>query len=172
MIHEFYHENHNLEKIIDYEIYTDGSCKGQVFGGWAFMVLSDSKLIAYNAGQEAPTTNQRMELLAAAKALEFIMPLRTANQRVSLYSDSAYLINCYTQKWYEGWLKNGWTNSSGKAVVHKDLWEQIIPFFQHWWFSFHKVKGHDTNYWNNKCDELAQSEAEKCKFQGRYTNGK
>ena len=46
MIHEFYHENHNLEKIIDYEIYTDGSCKGQVFGGWAFMVLSDSKLIA------------------------------------------------------------------------------------------------------------------------------
>ena len=171
MIKEFYNENHNIEKIIPYEIFTDGSCKGGRFGGWAFTVTHDSHCIYYTSGIENPSTNQRMELTAAAEALEYISTKRRPHDLVILYSDSAYLINCYSQKWYEGWLRNGWTNSKGQSVSNKELWERIIPYFQHWWFSFQKVKGHADNFWNNKCDEMAQAAAEKCKTNWRLTNG-
>ena len=170
MIKEFYRENHDLEKIIDIEIYTDGSCKGGQFGGWAFMVVQDSRLIYAASGMEYPSTNQRMELTAIAEALDYIAPLRTPHQRVKLYSDSAYAINCYSQKWFQTWQLNGWATSSQKPVANQELWYRIIPFFTHWWFSFFKVKGHADNIWNNRCDKMAQDAAEKCKFEGKITH--
>ena len=173
MIKEFYNENHNVEKIIDYEIYTDGSCKSaglQTFGAWGFIVVLDSKKIFYKTGSEIGTTNQRMELLAVVEAMRYIMPLRREHQRITLYSDSAYVINCYSQRWYDKWLTNGWTNSRGENVAHKELWEELIPYFNHWWFSFLKVKGHANTYWNNVCDELVQQEADKLKNKWRITS--
>lgn len=172
MIKEFYREGHDVEKIIDYEIYTDGSCKSigmKTFGAWGFVVVHDDKKIFYKTGGETDTTNQRMELLAVVEALRYIAPLRTEHQRVKLFSDSAYVINCYTQRWFDMWLRNGWTNSSGKAVAHKELWEEIIPFFDHWWYSFTKVKGHANIYWNEMCDQLVQEEADKLKHNWRVT---
>lgn len=160
-------ERRSKEKIIHLEIYTDGSLKktGQssTFGGWCYIVVRDSKEIYYASGNEYNTTNQRMELLAIANALKYIKTIRRKSEKVVIYSDSAYAINCYLQEWYINWQSNGWVNSKKEDVANKDLWREIIPFFDDFWYDFRKVKGHDGNYWNEICDERAQAEAEKLK---------
>ena len=158
-------EKRSKEKIINVEVYTDGSLKkvGQkmTFGGWAFIVVVDSKMIYYAAGGETSTTNQRMELQAIIEGLKYAQSIRRDTEKVVIFSDSAYAINCYTQEWYIKWMLNGWISSGNKEVANKDLWEQIIPFFDDFWYSFHKVKGHAGIVWNERCDELAQAAAEK-----------
>lgn len=145
------------------EIYTDGSCKRMgksTFGGWSFIALRGGERIYEVSGSEYGTTNQRMELLAIRNALEFAQKNRYPNEEVVIYSDSAYAINCYHQEWYINWQDNGWVNSKGEEVANQNLWVDIIPFFDNFWYYFSKVPGHSTNYWNNECDRLAQSEAQ------------
>lgn len=153
--------------IAQLEIYTDGSCKkmgaNMTFGGWSFIALRGGERIYETAGSEYGTTNQRMELLAIRNALEFAQKNRHHNENVIIYSDSAYAINCYTQEWYEKWQYNGWVNSKGEDVANQDLWIQIIPYFNNYWYYFSKVKGHGNNYWNNECDRLAQIESQTLK---------
>ena len=153
--------------IAQLEIYTDGSCKkmgaNMTFGGWSFIALRGGERIYEAAGSEYGTTNQRMELLAIRNALEFAQKNRHHNENVIIYSDSAYAINCYTQEWYEKWQYNGWVNSKGEDVTNQDLWIQIIPYFNNYWYYFSKVKGHGNNYWNNECDRLAQIESQTLK---------
>lgn len=164
-------EKHSKERIINIEIYTDGSLKklGQklTFGGWAYVVVVDSKMIYYAASGELNTTNQRMELQAIIEGLKYAQSIRRTSEKVIIYSDSAYAINCYQNNWYVNWQLNGWVSSTGKDVANKDLWEQIIPFFENFWYSFRKVKGHNGVIWNEKCDELAQNAAEKLKIEYR-----
>lgn len=166
-------ERHSKEKIISIEIYTDGSLKKQAqhttFGGWAYIAVQDSKKIYFDSGSEYGTTNQRMELTAIVKALQYAQSIRKNCEKVIIYSDSAYAINCYTQEWYLNWQANGWVTSEKKEVANKDLWFQIIPFFDNFWYSFKKVPAHQDNFWNNKCDEMAQAEAEKLKKNWRGT---
>ena len=149
------------------EIYTDGSCKKlgsrSTFGGWSFIALRGGERIYEWAGSEYGTTNQRMELLAIRNALEFARMNRLPNEQVVIYSDSAYAINCYQKEWYTLWLRNGWINANGDDVKNRDLWQEIIPYFDNYWYSFIKVPGHSTNYWNNECDRLAQIEAQRLK---------
>lgn len=155
-------ERHNKEKIIAIEIYTDGSTKktGKLsFGGWAFIAVQDGKILYENSGNQYGTTNQRMELTAIKEALLFIQQKRRPEERVVIYSDSAYAINCYLQQWYINWQQNGWINAKKQEVSNKDLWFDIIPFFENFWYSFKKVPAHAGNFWNEKCDELAQREA-------------
>ena len=160
-------EQHNKQRIIPIEIYTDGSLKktGQksTFGGWAFIVTQDAQKIYYDFGNEYNTTNQRMELIAIVNALNYIKTIRKENEKVIIYSDSAYAINCYLQEWYINWQNNGWLNANKKEVANQDLWRKIIPFFDNFWYDFRKVKGHSNNLWNEECDKLAQLEAEKLK---------
>lgn len=160
-------EHRSKQKIIPIEIYTDGSLKktGQksTFGGWAFIVTQDAQKIYYDFGNEYNTTNQRMELVAIANALDYAKTIRQENEKVIIYSDSAYAINCYLQEWYINWRINGWRNANKKEVANQDLWQRIIPYFDNFWYDFKKVKGHDNNFWNEECDQLAQSEAEKLK---------
>lgn len=160
-------EHHSKQKIIPIEIYTDGSLKktGQnsTFGGWAFIVTQDAQKIYYNFGNEYNTTNQRMELVAIANALDYAKSIRQENEKVIIYSDSAYAINCYLQEWYINWQVNGWRNANKKEVANQDLWQRIIPYFDNFWYDFRKVKGHANNFWNEECDQLAQSEAERLK---------
>ena len=157
-------EKRSRSQIIELEIYTDGSCKNLgpqiTFGGWSFIALRGGERIYEVAGSEYGTTNQRMELLAIRNALEFAQKNRQPNEKVIIYSDSAYAINCYLQEWYRKWLINGWTNSKGEDVANQDLWIDIIPYFDNFWYNFKKVKGHEKNYWNNECDRLAQKEAQ------------
>ena len=160
-------EYHSKERIINIEIYTDGSLKktGQksTFGGWAYIVTKDCKEIYYASGSEYNTTNQRMELIAIINALKYAQSIRRNAEKVIIYSDSAYAINCYLQEWYINWQANGWCNANKQEVANKDLWREIIPYFENFWYDFRKVKGHNGNFWNEKCDELAQHEAEKLK---------
>ena len=149
------------------EIYTDGSCKKlgskSTFGGWSFIALRGGERIYEVAGSEYGTTNQRMELLAIRNALEFAQKNRLPNEHVIIYSDSAYAINCYEKEWYVTWQHNGWVNAVGDDVKNQDLWVDIIPYFDNFWYTFCKVQGHSKNYWNNECDRLAQLESQQLK---------
>lgn len=93
-----------------------------------------------------------MELLAAIKGLEAL----TRSCDVKLYSDSAYLINAFTQGWIANWQKNGWVNSKKDPVSNKDLWEDLVNLSTKHNIEWIKVKGHSDNKLNNRCDELAK----------------
>lgn len=141
------------------EIYTDGACTGNPGpGGWAAVLLYGEHHKEISGGAPA-TTNQKMELQAAIEALKVL------NQpcRVRLYSDSAYLINCFSQKWYEGWQRRGWKNASGEPVKNREQWEELLRLCQIHDVEWLKVKGHAGNVWNERCDELARKEAAKQK---------
>lgn len=151
------------ERAINIEIYTDGSLKklGKItFGGWAFIAVRDNQSFHADSGGENNTTNQRMELKAIIKALKYAESIRRDSEKVVIYSDSAYAINCYLQNWFLAWRANGWTNSKNEEVANKDLWLEIIPFFENFWYDFRKVKGHNGNIWNEKCDLLAQTQSQ------------
>lgn len=166
-------EKHSKEHIPELEIYTDGSLKkvGQTltFGGWAFLAIKDDKCIYGSVGGETDTTNQRMELIAVIEALKYAAANRKINERVTIYSDSAYFINCYKQDWYIKWQSNGWYNSDRKPVANADLWQQIIPYFDNFWYSFKKVKAHNNVFWNEMCDKYAQDYADQVKREFRGT---
>ena len=157
-------EKHSKERVLNIEIYTDGSLKkvgtNNSFGGWAFVVVKDCKKIYFESGAVHGTTNQRMELQAIYEALKYANSIRRETERIIIYSDSAYAINCYTQEWYINWLANGWISSTKKEVANRDLWEKIIPFFDNFWYIFKKVPGHAGVLWNEECDDLAQNAAD------------
>lgn len=167
-------DKRSKEHVLPIEIYTDGSLKkfGQkmTFGGWAYVVVQDQKEIYYASDCEENTTNQRMELTAIAEALDYIKQNRRTSEKVIIYSDSAYIINCYLQEWYINWQHNGWKTSNKTDVANQDLWRRIIPYFDNFWYDFRKVAGHAGNYWNEFCDTLAQNESNKLK-ERRRKNG-
>lgn len=164
-------ERRSREKIIPLEIYTDGSLKKMgknlTFGGWAFYAVRDGCNFFHDSGGCAMTTNQRMELQAIYEALLFAQKFRNRSEKVIIYSDSAYAVNCYLQEWYIKWQDNGWLNANKEPVANKDLWMKIVPFFDNFWYTFRKVDGHKGVYWNERCDELAQQEADKQKINWR-----
>ena len=167
-------ENKKKERVLRIEIYTDGSLKkidDITFGGWAFIVTKDNQDIYSASGCEDSTTNQRMELTAILRALEWAKENRRKNEKVVIISDSAYAVNCYLQEWYVNWQSNGWISSNRKEVSNKDLWLKIIPFFDNFWYDFKKVEGHNNNYWNERCDKMAQAESQYLKDNWRGKNG-
>ena len=115
------------------------------------------------SGGEKATTNNRMELIAVLTALEQI-DLYGENSRI--FSDSAYVVNCIKDKWYEKWLLNGWRTSDRSPVKNRDLWEQLLNKLQdleHQGITveFEKVKGHADNKFNNYADVLAVKKRKK-----------
>lgn len=140
-------------KLKEVTIYTDGACSHNPGpGGWAAILFYGDKMTQIS-GYEPETTNQRMELLAAVKALELL------NQPciVKLYSDSAYLVNCFKQRWIEKWQQTNWLNSQKKPVANRDLWERLWKLAKIHDIDWLKVKGHSDNKWNNQCDKLART---------------
>ncbi|MFA5523998.1 MAG: ribonuclease HI [Tissierellales bacterium] len=137
-------------------IYTDGACSGnqhdENIGGYgAILIYKDKKKEIY--GGEINTTNNRMELMACIKALE---ALKKKEMPVEIYTDSAYLCNCFNQKWYVKWQKNGWINSKKDPVENKDLWIELIDLVSSFnSISFIKVKGHSGIELNEFADALA-----------------
>ena len=135
------------------EIYTDGACSGNPGpGGWAAVLTYEGHQKEISGG-EANTTNQRMELKAVYESLKGLK--EPCN--VVLHSDSAYVINCFKQKWYVGWRKNGWKNSKGDPVQNRDLWELLLSEVERHDVAFEKVKGHAGVEMNERCDELARA---------------
>ena len=80
---------------------------------------------------------------------------------VELYSDSAYVVNAFEQKWIYGWIKKNWKTASGDSVKNKELWQELYNLTKIHTVKFIKVKGHSDNEFNNRCDELARGEIQK-----------
>ncbi len=139
-------------------LYTDGACSGNPGkGGWG-AILIYNEIKKELSGGEAQTTNNRMELTAVIKGLE---ALKEPCQ-VDIYSDSAYVVNAFLQNWIENWQNNGWRTSKG-MVLNIDLWQKLLELINLHNVSWHKVKGHADNEFNNRCDALARGEIIKIK---------
>lgn len=135
-------------------IYTDGACSGNPGpGGWA-AILVYGKHEKQLSGYEPETTNNRMEQMAAIKGLEAL----TEACQVELYTDSAYLCNAFAKGWIQGWQKNGWRTAAKAPVENQDLWRELIDLTDRHQISWHKVKGHADDPYNNRCDALARKE--------------
>ena len=123
-------------------IHTDGACAGNQndknLGGYG-AVLEFGSFKKEIWGAEADTTNNRMEMTALLKALEAVT---RDGQTVEVFSDSAYLMDCFRKGWYKNWLKNGWLNAKKQPVENRDLWEALLPYLERHDFSFYRVKGH------------------------------
>jgi ribonuclease HI/uncharacterized phage-like protein YoqJ len=129
-------------------VYTDGACLGNPGpGGWAWAVPNGR----YASGPAAHTTNQRMEIQAALEAVTSLQgPL-------DVFSDSTYVVNCFRDRWWEGWLARGWVNKAKKPVANRDLWEPLINAYRAdpSRIRFSWVKGHGTDQMNDLVDRLA-----------------
>jgi ribonuclease HI len=138
------------------EIYTDGACRGNPGpGGWGALIRSGGREKELSGG-EAPTTNNRMELLAAIEGLRALKK----PCRVSLYTDSIYVRDGIT-KWIHGWLRNGWRTADRKPVKNAELWQQLLKAVEPHRIDWHWVKGHSGHPENDRVDALACAEADK-----------
>lgn len=139
-----------MEEVV---IYTDGACSGNPGpGGWGSILMYKGNKKEISGGKE-DTTNNVMELTAVIEGLKLLkFPCK-----VKLYSDSAYVVNAFIQKWIYGWLKNGWVNSNKEPVKNKELWQELYDLTKIHEVEFIKVKGHSDNEYNNRCDELARN---------------
>jgi ribonuclease HI len=133
------------------EIYADGACSGNPGpGGWGVVLLyrgSEREL----SGGEAPTTNNRMELMAAIQGLEALKrPVP-----VDLYTDSRYVHDGIT-RFLRNWQLNGWKTADKKAVKNVDLWERLIKAQKQHEVAWHWIKGHAGHVENERADKLAR----------------
>ena len=142
-------------------VYTDGACSGNPGrGGWGAVVLADGAENQLSGGEKL-TTNNRMELMAAIEALEFIIENRSwRGRRVTVVSDSQYVKNGI-QQWILAWKKNGWRTSNKEPVKNKDLWLELDEAVQLLKPDWRWVKGHAGNKYNEICDQLAVAAAKK-----------
>ena len=138
------------------EIFTDGACKGNPGpGGWGALLRLGKHEKELSGGEE-DTTNNRMEMTAAIRALSAL----TEPCEVDLYTDSKYLVDGIT-KWVHGWKKRGWVNASKKPVLNPDLWHELIELTGKHRVSWHWVKGHAGHEENERVDRLASDEADR-----------
>jgi ribonuclease HI len=137
-------------------IYTDGACSGNPGpGGWAAIVIDGGHERELSGG-ETSTTNQRMELTGAIEGLRSL----AGRRRVDLFSDSAYVVNCFRDRWYVRWRANGWRNVQKKPVENRDLWEALIALAEAHEVTWHKVAGHSGDPLNERADRLARAAIE------------
>ena len=139
------------------QIYTDGACSYNPGpGGWGAILIYKNveKVIS---GGEANTTNNRMELLAVINALKILKE----RCEVTLYSDSAYVVNAVLNDRLFRWFQAGWKTNDKKPVKNQELWEELLKMLSFHSVTFVKVKGHADNEYNNRCDKLARNEIKK-----------
>ncbi len=139
-----------MEKVI---IYTDGACSGNPGpGGWGTILMYKDVEKEISGGMPQ-TTNNIMEITAVIEGLKMLK----YKCEVEIYSDSAYVVNAFNNKWIYGWIKNNWINSSKEPVKNKELWQELYGLVKQHEVKFIKVKGHSDNKYNNRCDELARN---------------
>lgn len=134
-------------------VYTDGACSGNPGpGGWAWAVAPDGA--PNGSGGAAQTTNQRMELQAVLEALHALGVGSEAGP-VEVVSDSTYVVNCFLDKWWVKWQRNGWHNSKRQPVANADIWQPLVELVNGGDVQFRWVKGHSGDPMNDLVDELA-----------------
>ena len=138
------------------DIYTDGACRGNPGrGGWG-AILVYGKHEKEMSGGEPETTNNRMELTAAIKALEALKE----PCEITLYSDSKYMIDSITKGWAESWRKKGWKKADKSPALNPDLWETLLNLLATHKVEFVWVRGHNGHAYNERCDTLATTFAD------------
>ncbi len=140
-------------------IYTDGACSGNPGpGGWGAILRYGAHEKEISGG-DPMTTNNKMELLGVISALELLKE----RCQVELYSDSKYVIDGITKGWARGWKARGWKKADKSPAKNPELWDRLLNLLDQHDVSFHWVKGHAENPYNNRCDELAVAEWKKLK---------
>ena len=142
---------------MDVIIYTDGACSGNPGPGGYGAILMYGAHKKELSGGEAETTNNRMELLGVITALRALKRPCT----VQLFTDSQYIVNAIELGWAKRWQANGWMRNKKDPAVNPDLWQELLELLEVHTVSFHWVKGHADNPYNNRCDELAVMESRK-----------
>lgn len=138
-------------------IYTDGACSGNPGpGGWGAILLYGDQEKELSGG-EGSTTNNRMELKGVISALEALKEPCI----VHLYTDSQYIVNAITKGWVKKWKAAGWMRNKKDPAKNPDLWETLLALLEIHQVTFHWVKGHADNPYNNRCDELAVAESQR-----------
>lgn len=142
-------------------IYTDGSSKGNPGpGGWGAIILG-SDTVQEIGGGEKHTTNNRMELTAAIKSLEFAPELdaNSDNLEVIIYTDSKYVMKGMTE-WIDNWQKKGWRTAGRKSVLNQDLWQELLKVSEGKNVGWKHVAGHTGVPLNDRADEIATTFAD------------
>ena len=133
------------------DIYTDGACRGNPGkGGWG-AILVYGKTEKELSGGEPSTTNNRMELTAAIKALSALKE----KCEITLYSDSKYMIDAIEKGWAKSWQAKGWKKADKSPALNPDLWEKLLKLIELHDITFVWVKGHAGHSYNERCDKLA-----------------
>ena len=133
-------------------IYTDGACSGNPgIGGWGVVILDNNEEVLLNGGDQK-TTNNKMELTAAIKALEYFEDKKD----LIINTDSKY-VKDGIESWIKNWKKNGWKTSAKKEVKNKELWIRLDDLINKHNVVWKWVKGHAGNKYNNKADSLARN---------------
>jgi len=131
--------------------WTDGSCETRTGeGGWAFLLAADGQARQVS-GYEPDTTNNRMELTAAVRALETLRE----PCRIEITTDSQYLKNAFTQNWLKNWQRNGWRTASRQPVKNRDLWERLLELTADHDVTWSWTRGHSGHRENELVDRLA-----------------
>ena len=143
-------------------IYTDGACSGNPGpGGYGAILMYGSHKKELSGG-DANTTNNRMELMGVISALQAL----NRPCQVDLYTDSQYVVNAIEKGWAKKWQSNGWMRNKKDKALNPDLWQMLLDLLEVHQVTFHWVKGHAENPYNNRCDELAVAESQKYKSKG------
>jgi ribonuclease HI len=148
-----------MQKRKQVTIYTDGACSGNPGPGGYGVILQYGEFEKEISGGEPETTNNRMELMGVITGLSALKEPCD----VTLYTDSQYIVNGMNQGWAEKWQKNGWMRNKKEPALNPDLWERLLTLCKTHRVTFHWVKGHADNPYNNRCDALAVAAAQKYK---------
>lgn len=141
-------------------IFTDGSSKGNPGpGGWGAVLAHDEKVIELG-GYEKLTTNNRMELKACIRALEFtISNFQFSSKQIQLYTDSEYVLKGITL-WIHNWKKKGWKTAAKKPVENQDLWQELLKVTEGRNIEWKIIRGHAGIPANERCDVIATTFAD------------
>lgn len=146
-------DNKELESKDYIIVYTDGGSLGNPGpGGYGIVIAGEKKI----SGGFQLTTNNRMELMAVIKTLEYLLK---SNKKIIIYSDSAYAINGINKGWAKNWKKNNWHKSNGEPVLNPDLWKNLLELSGKVKLELRKVKGHSGDPLNEEADQLAKAGA-------------
>ena len=140
-------------------IYTDGACSGNPGPGGYGAILMYGQHKKELSGGDPNTTNNRMELMGVITALKAL----NRPCQVDLYTDSQYVVNAIEKGWAKKWQANGWMRNKKDKALNPDLWQSLLDLLEIHQVTFHWVKGHADNPYNNRCDELAVGEYQKYK---------
>jgi ribonuclease HI len=147
-------------------IYTDGACDPNPgVGGWAAVLMLEGKPETRRdfSGAERESTNNRMELTAVIEALRQLKE----PCRVTLFTDSEYVKNAFTERWLEGWIKRGWKTSSRQTVKNQDLWQTLLELTGQHQIEWKWIRGHHLDPINNEVDRMAVDARLKAKGERR-----